>query len=483
MKKQAFNPVLPENEYIPDGEPHIFNNRVYVYGSHDKFNAPMFCMNDYVCWSAPVSDLSDWNYEGVIYKKSQDPTNHLGLQLLFAPDIVQGEDGNFYLFYSLGFTGTMAVAVCNSPCGHFQFYKNVCHPNGKRLGRKKGDPFMFDPGILRDDDGKIYVYSGFATEISFFITGGHKLKFEGGYVMEMEKDMCTVKTEPKLLFPKTGKGSFTNHEFFEASSIRKYNNIYYFVYSSRHNHELCYAYSQYPNKDFTYGGILISNGDINVDIEKNEAKASNYTGNTHGGMLKIENDYYIFYHRQTNRHSYSRQLCAEKLQMNEKGIFLQSEMTSCGLNGKPLKGTGTYKARTACNLWSKEGAGRYDSFFSKIKYLKHPYFTQTKNDKNPAAQQYIANMHNGATAGFKYFKMDSANTIKIEYKGKAYGTILVSSEKSFSYIAAEIPIKETISGITNSSAVFSIESGKQALYFRFQGKGKIDFFSFTLYTQ
>ena len=35
MKKQAFNPYLPLDTYIPDGEPHVFGDRVYIYGSHD----------------------------------------------------------------------------------------------------------------------------------------------------------------------------------------------------------------------------------------------------------------------------------------------------------------------------------------------------------------------------------------------------------------------------------------------------------------
>ena len=30
--KQAVNPYLPSYEYVPDGEPHVFNGRVYVYG-------------------------------------------------------------------------------------------------------------------------------------------------------------------------------------------------------------------------------------------------------------------------------------------------------------------------------------------------------------------------------------------------------------------------------------------------------------------
>lgn len=41
-KKQAFNPYLPSWEYIPDGEPYVFENRVYVYGSHDFYNGYVF---------------------------------------------------------------------------------------------------------------------------------------------------------------------------------------------------------------------------------------------------------------------------------------------------------------------------------------------------------------------------------------------------------------------------------------------------------
>ena len=44
MKTQAFNPFLPSYEYIPDAEPYVFGNRVYIYGSHDRFNGEDFCM-------------------------------------------------------------------------------------------------------------------------------------------------------------------------------------------------------------------------------------------------------------------------------------------------------------------------------------------------------------------------------------------------------------------------------------------------------
>ena len=73
VKNQAFNPYLPSWEYIPDGEPYVFGDRVYVYGSHDYFNGYVFCMGDYVCWSAPVDDLGNWRYRQ--FKKKSEREN------------------------------------------------------------------------------------------------------------------------------------------------------------------------------------------------------------------------------------------------------------------------------------------------------------------------------------------------------------------------------------------------------------------------
>ena len=279
--KQALNPYLPSWEYIPDGEPHVFENRVYVYGSHDRFNAPIFCVNDYVCWSAQVDDLSDWRYEGVIYRKNQDPKNKLGLRLLFAPDVCRGVDGRYYLYYAFDFMGIMGVAVCDTPAGKYQFLGHVHYPNGTVWGRRKGDQFPFDPGVLADDNGRIWLYSGFYTPTPAFVTGFKKLRNDGGTVVELERDMLTIKGEPQVIFPKEGPGSFSNHEFFEASSIRKDGDKYIFVYSSRHNHELCYAVSGRPDGGFTFGGTLVSQGDLFLDGNEDERKGLNYLGNTH----------------------------------------------------------------------------------------------------------------------------------------------------------------------------------------------------------
>lgn len=479
MRQQVFNPYLPSWEYIPDGEPHVFGDRIYVYGSHDKFNAPIFCVNDYVCWSASVDDLSDWRYEGVIFRKKQDPKNKLGLRLLFAPDVCQGPDGRYYLYYAFDFMGIMGVAVCDTPAGQYQFLGHVHYADGTIWGRKTGDQFPFDPGVLADDDGRIWLYSGFFTPTPAVVTGFKKLKNDGGTVVELEQDMVTIKGEPKVIFPKEGTGSFPNHEFFEASSIRKDGDKYIFVYSSRHNHELCYAISDRPDGGFVFGGTLVSQGDLFLNGNEDEKKGLNYLGNTHGGLLRIGEQWYIFYHRQTNRHSYSRQACAERLERTPDGGFKQAEVTSCGLNGGPLKGKGRYEARIACNLWSKDGVGRYDGPNPRKTLAEHPYFTQSGQDREGDGDQYIANMRDGAVAGFKYFQMKGASEIILEVQGAASGELQVSEAPDFSIINAQIPVE--LNGLGREcSGHLQIEDGVKALYIRFCGKGSLNFHSFEL---
>lgn len=477
--KQAFNPYLPSWEYIPDGEPHVFENRIYVYGSHDRFNAPIFCVNDYVCWSAPMDDLSDWRYEGVIYRKNQDPKNKLGLRLLFAPDVCQGPDGRYYLYYAFDFMGIMGVAVCDTQAGEYQFLGHVHYPGGTVWGRKKGDQFPFDPGVLVDDDGRVWLYSGFYTPTPALITGGRKLRNDGGTVVELERDMLTIKGEPKVIFPKEGPGSFPNHEFFEASSIRKDGGRYIFVYSSRHNHELCYAVSDRPDGGFTFGGTLVDQGDLFRNGKTDERRALNYLGNTHGGLLKLGEQWYIFYHRQTNRHSYSRQACAERLEQTPDGSFRQAEVTSCGLNGGPLRGFGRYPAYIACNLWSRDGAGRYDCPSPRRAFAAHPYFTQTGKDREGNGDQYIANMRDSAVAGFKYFDIRGGKTVSVELSGAAEGEFLVSDTPDFQTISARIPLKLT-AGRMEFRASCILADGERALYFKFCGVGSVDFHSFLL---
>lgn len=81
MKKQVFNPYLPSYEYIPDGEPRVFNGRLHIYGSHDKFNGDVYCQNDYVCWP-----------DGRVLGTENDTRQ-------FDPGIFIDDDERIYLFF------------------------------------------------------------------------------------------------------------------------------------------------------------------------------------------------------------------------------------------------------------------------------------------------------------------------------------------------------------------------------------------------
>jgi len=478
MKKQAYNPYLPLYEYIPDGEPYVFGDRVYVYGSHDKFNGEAFCMNDYVCWSAPVDDLADWRCEGVIYRRTQDPDCGPN-NYMYAPDITPGPDGRYYLYYTLDMQGTMAVAVGDSPVGPFEYYGRVRCADGHILGTQKGDAYQFDPGVLLDDDGRAWMYSGFGVgmpeEIRDKYFGGRTM--EGAYCFELEPDMLTVKSGPTVIVPQqqNAEGTpFAAHPFFEASSIRKINGLYYFVYSSTWSHELCYAVSEYPDHGFRPGGAIVSNGDVDLEGWTITAPAA-YIGNNHGGLVQLGGQWYIFYHRQSNYHSFSRQGCAEPVTIAADGSIAQVEMTSCGLNGGDLRGIGTYPAAIACQLRSGSGACHMDQAGKDRE--SHPAFTQTGADREENADQYITNLRSGAVAVYKYFDLSGTQQISLRLRGDA-GSVKVY-DRAGGELLTEVPFGGATE-YTDCSA--SLVGGKahSALTLVFETDGAMDFSEITL---
>ena len=306
------------------------------------------------------------------------------------------------------------------------------------------------------------------------IMGMRKRAIDGGYCIELEKDMITMKSKPVMVIPgeDLAKGtSFEDHAFFEASSPRKIGDTYYLVYSSVLSHELCYAVSSRPDGGFVYGGTLISIGDIGYE---GNTTAKNYLGNTHGGMVEIDGRWYIFYHRQTNKQKCCRQGCAEKINIAPDGTIAQAEITSCGLNNGPLSGTGTYEARIACNLGCDKPNFAYLKVREKDTY--HPYFTQTGSDREENGDQYIANMKNGAWAGFKYFEFHGEDRISLSLRGNGKGHIFVSTEME-GVPMAQIPVDPSNDWKMYSGVMKPLQ-GVHALYLCFVGTGGVDFMSF-----
>ena len=291
--------------------------------------------------------------------------------------------------------------------------------------------------------------------------------------MELEQDMVTVKDGPFHNLPIINDADGTEYEahpFFEASSVRKINGKYYFIYSSCWMHELCWAVADSPLGEYHYGGVLVSNADIGAN---GNTEALNYRGNTHGSVAFVNGKWYVFYHRQTNRHFFSRQACAEEIYFDGEA-FHQAEITSCGLNGGPLKDEGSYEARIACHLFSKNGT---TESLAEQQDKNHPAFTQEGEDREDNPNQYINNMVDGATAGYRYFDFKTAKKISVEVRGTADGEFVVRDGRNGPVVARIkiAPSKEW----TSYSAELSIDSGKHALYFTYEGNGAADFNSFS----
>ncbi len=494
MKKHAFNPYLPGWEYVPDAEPHVVGDRVYIYGSHDLFNGLNFCLGDYVCWSAPLDNLGLWSYHGVIYKREQDPaapkvrlTNGLA-----APDMVQGPDGRFYLYYFMGGTKMISVAVCNEPAGKYEFLGYVHYQDGTPIG-KRNEPFQFDPGCLMDDDGRLYLYTGFAFGGNPILLDGSQPTKDGPMWFELDtRDMLTVISGDELhyigvLTGEKAKGTpYEPQPFGEASSMRKFNGKYYFIYSSLNSHNLCYAVSDKPTEGFSYGGILVSCGDIGLEGVPDVKNARNCTGNTHGSLIELNGKYYIFYHRHSNRKQSSRQACAEQIRF-ENGRFLQAEMTSCGLNAGPLPGQGHFPSYIACNVYGRNGT----RFLSMLKHPKgvDPFLTMKGSDRDPEEgpvtdqDQYISNFCTGCTVGFKYFDLRKTKKISVSLQGYAYSpdcAVTVRKEEHGRDLLCRIPVTNSLQPQTFEGELPEGLGEKEPLYFSLEGRGSFDFLSFDL---
>lgn len=476
MKREAINPFLPLSEYIPDGEPHVFHDRVYLFGSHDKEDGDTFCMLDYEVWSAPVDDLSDWTSKGINYSARQDPLYSDKLPYMYAPDCVRGPDGRYYLYYCMagwrgrdGYANPISVAVSDTPDGKYAYLGVVKKPDGTPLMRYA----CFDPAVM-NDNGTIHLYYGTSTP---WLDGirpnwirmramskvfGRTMKelrtapegVTGTYHVTLARDMLTAISEPTRIDDTISGPEYKNHLFFEGSSIRKIGSIYYFIYSSVNNHELCYATSKRPDGSFAYGGTIVSNGDVGYQGRQPKDRL-NHTGTNHGSIEKIGKDWYVFYHRLTHNSDYSRQACAERIEVLPDGRIPQVEMTSCGLNGGPLRG-GAYPAAICCNLTN----GKMTHGSNVKKKLREPCVTSAEGER------YITGITDGTMIGYKYFALAGAVTLVLTVRGTANGAF-----------TAELGGQQTVLPISpgtewaSCTCTFPAPRGAHPLYLRFRGSG------------
>lgn len=422
------NPYLPLWEYIPDGEPRLFGERVYVYGSHDRKDSIDFCDYKLKVWSAPVSDLSKWTCHGDIFRTHDgaDAPSDVDWteEPLFAPDVVE-RDGKYYLYaYIVNAKG--CVAVADRPEGPFRLLSKYVYD----IPDHYDNGTFIDPGVLVDDDGRTYIYCG----------------YQGSYVCELKDNMYeVVPGSYKLDIIPTAEP----HRFFEACSPRKINGTYYLIYSPQRGSCLDYATSDSPMGPFTYRGTIVDNG---IDYPG---------GNDHGSVCCINGQWYIFYHRMTNGTIMSRRGCVERIEILPDGTIPQVEMTSLGFE-ESLSPYEITPAETACVL-------RGGCFVTETNVFERP----------------VTNITDGCVLGWKYFDFGddfSSKTMQIRLKIRGTGSrglihIRLDSENGEEIGTVEFGEDSSVVGgrvkaVTGRHALyFVVESGYKG-WFADQMKGR-----------
>ncbi|GAA4852370.1 hypothetical protein GCM10023221_35120 [Luteimicrobium xylanilyticum] len=393
---QAANPYLPEWEHIPDGEPHVFEDpdnpgheRLYIYGSHD-INKTSYCGTDLVLWSAPVDDLNDWRYEGKIFEYTAPGASTA--DTFYAPDIAAVDekqaDGStkkaYYLYPQDTASGRGGmVAKSYSPKGPF----TVINWKDDTKTQTTGGDLGFDPAVFIDDDGKAYGYWG----------------FQQSNGAEMQSNMYQIKQDTKITDMVSNNNQDGIFRFFEASSLRKVGDKYVFIYSrvtadgegglGASNATLAYAYGDTPLGPWTYGGTLVDARAPETG-ENGQAITTMASNNTHGSIIKIDGQWYVFYHRAVSG-AYARQAMAEPIDVKVTADgavkITQAEVTSEGLETHGLDPYATTSAGIAS--WVTGG--------SQIPRIDNPDYPEASDATAP-----VTNNTDGSIVGYKYFNLD-----------------------------------------------------------------------------
>nr|WP_297707520.1 family 43 glycosylhydrolase [uncultured Butyrivibrio sp.] len=475
MKKyiKGANPYMPLWEHVPDGEPRVFEHngekRVYVYGSHD-IERDKYCGRNYVVWSAPVEDLTDWKCHGVAYETHFD-------SILYAPDVVKRGD-TYYMYAAERCGSLVVVASSRTPWGPFE------NPVNTKLG--------FDPGILVDDDDRVYAYWGGCAAPC--------------YIAELEEDMATIKMETLVENPlghstcpwnpvDDGHISLIDG-FFEASSPRKVMGKYVYIYSKRYekpvpelgvftdnNGFLSYRFSDSPFGPFHDGGDISFNGGEILHDAEGVGTMTYQWGNNHGSIMEVNGKWYVFYHRQTGVNEYSRQAMLEPIDvaMGADGkLFIGDVKYLAGepVSSKPVEMTSQGPQINGLDAYSWISAGYACHIYgSKTRAYVRPSYEEREDISTP-----VVGITDGTTVGFRYLQFGQntpkAVTVVLETVKKLKVRLHIDSYNG--------PVLADLIFHGNSNEAKAMLQagviGKHAVYFEFVSDDSEETYSFDRFT-
>lgn len=290
-QKYLSKPLIKEI-YTADPSAHVFNNRIYIYPSHDietgmpeNDNGDHFAMRDYhiLSMDSVGGKVTD---HGVALDVKDVPW--AGRQM-WAPDAAF-KNGKYYLYFPVKDKQDVfriGVATSTSPTGPF-----------KAQPKPIEGSFSIDPAVFQDTNGASYMYVGgiWGGQLQRWKTGTYDASVKpepgpnevalGPRVAKMSNDMLSFAEPVKevKILDENGKPLLSGdnkRRFFEGGWMHKYNGKYYFSYSTGDTHLLVYATGDSPYGPFTYKGVIMN-------------PVQGWT--THHSIIEKDGKWYIFYH-------------------------------------------------------------------------------------------------------------------------------------------------------------------------------------------
>ena len=305
----AQNPVI-RDQFTADPTARVFNNKVYLYPSHDIVppagqRQDWFCMEDYHVFSS--ENLTDWTDHGVIVTQNKVPWVRKDSYSMWAPDCVE-RNGKYYFYFpsapAAGRGGfAVGVAISDRPEGPFI-------PEPEPIKGING----IDPCVLQASDGNAYIFwgNGRCAKLKPNMkeladdTPREKVKFR-----DREFEMMGVNCL-KDLPNRQAEGPFA----FE------YNGNFYLTYPYvRENTEvLGYAMSKNPMGPYEYKGLIM-------------AEHANGCWTNHHSIVNYKGQWYLFYHQNffSPSDDKRRSVQIEKLYFNPDGTIQEVKPTMRGV--------------------------------------------------------------------------------------------------------------------------------------------------------
>ena len=291
LEKSSISKPLVLDQFTADPSAHVYDNKIYIYPSHDidagipfNDNGDHFGMRDYHVFS--MNDPSDSNAKDLGKILDIDDVPWAKRQM-WAPDIAK-KDGKYYFYFPAKDQNDIfriGVAIGDSPAGPFLADSNPIK-----------ESYSIDPALF-EEQGNYYMYFG-------GLWGGQLQKYRdniydakndlrenseyalGPLVAKMSDDMRQFSESPKEVMILDENevpllAGDNDRRYFEGPWVHKYKDKYYLSYSTGDTHFICYAIGDNPMGPFKYAGRILE-------------PVVGWT--THHSICEFNKKWYLFYH-------------------------------------------------------------------------------------------------------------------------------------------------------------------------------------------